>query len=88
LPSCSLRSRGRQQGDQIGRIFAGWAIVFFGQFFSKIMKAAQSFGPFFPHFRLYIRFGKKRLGLHFGRFFHKLIWSPWSTDNHFCLPTT
>jgi hypothetical protein len=35
------------QGDQIGRIFVHLAIVFFGQFFSKITKAAQMLGPLF-----------------------------------------
>jgi hypothetical protein len=25
-----------------------------------------------------INFDKKSVGLHFGRFFHKLIWSPWT----------
>jgi hypothetical protein len=28
--------RAATQGDQIGRIFAYWAIVYFGQFFPKI----------------------------------------------------
>jgi hypothetical protein len=27
--------------------------------------------------RLCIKFDKKWVGLHFGRFFHKPIWSPW-----------
>jgi hypothetical protein len=31
----------REQGDQIGRISANWAIVFFGQFFLKITEVAQ-----------------------------------------------
>jgi hypothetical protein len=36
------------QGDQIGRIFAHWAIAFFGQFL-KITQAAHMFGlPFSP----------------------------------------
>jgi hypothetical protein len=34
------------QGDQIGRIFAYWAIVFFGQCF--ITKDLQIWGLFFP----------------------------------------
>jgi hypothetical protein len=35
------------QGDQIGRIFAHWAFVYFGQFLN-ITKVAQSFGLPFP----------------------------------------
>jgi hypothetical protein len=35
---------GPSQGDQIGRIFADWAIVFFEQFF----KVGDIFWPFFP----------------------------------------
>jgi hypothetical protein len=30
--SCKLVEVGRRQGDQIGRIFAHWAIVFWGRF--------------------------------------------------------
>jgi hypothetical protein len=33
---------------------------------------------FFPTYRLCINFDKKWVGLHFGRFFHELIWPPWS----------
>jgi hypothetical protein len=35
-----------RQGDQIGRIFDSWAIVFFGQFFLNI-KVDKSFGLLF-----------------------------------------
>jgi hypothetical protein len=28
-----VAKRGKKQGEQIGRIFAHWMIVFFGQFF-------------------------------------------------------
>jgi hypothetical protein len=31
-------SKPSNQGDQIGRIFAHWAIVSFGQFFRKVEK--------------------------------------------------
>jgi hypothetical protein len=33
----------QEQGDQIGRIFAHWVIVHFGQFF-EITEVAQIFG--------------------------------------------
>jgi hypothetical protein len=31
LPFLTARARGDTQGDEIGRIFAHWAIVYFGQ---------------------------------------------------------
>jgi hypothetical protein len=43
----------------------------------KITKIASNFGLLFPEYRLCIYFDKRRLGLHFGLFFHKLIWSHW-----------
>jgi hypothetical protein len=36
-----------KQGYQIGRIFACWANVFFGQFFLKLTKSSQNFGLLF-----------------------------------------
>jgi hypothetical protein len=35
------------QGDQIGRIFAFWVLVFFCQFFLKITEVAQKVGLLF-----------------------------------------
>jgi hypothetical protein len=46
--------------------------------FLKITKVSQHFGFFFPRLGLFINFG-----LHFGRFFQKLIWLPWFTG-YFC----
>jgi hypothetical protein len=34
-------------------------------------------GYFFPRQQLCINIGKHLVGLHFGRFFYKLHWSPW-----------
>jgi hypothetical protein len=45
--------------------------------FLKNTELAKIFGYFFPQISLCINFGKKWHGLHFGRFFLKLIWSPW-----------
>jgi hypothetical protein len=53
-------------GDQIGRIFAHWAIVYFGQVFENY-RSTQMF--------VSTNFDKKWLGIHFGRFCLKLIWS-------------
>jgi hypothetical protein len=35
------------QGDQIGRIFAHWAIVFFGQIFENCRSSANSLAMYF-----------------------------------------
>jgi hypothetical protein len=34
----------RHQGDQIGRIFACWEVVYFGRLFLKITEMAQIIG--------------------------------------------
>jgi hypothetical protein len=59
----------KDQGDKIGRIFAQWVNVYFGQFFENRGKwLADIFGDFstvkFMH-----SFGRKCSGLHFGRLF-------------------
>jgi hypothetical protein len=68
----------QRQSDQIGQSFPYWAVIFFWQFFNKYRSI--------PNIRLLfntiIKFlciilDEKWIGLHFGRFFHKLIWSPW-----------
>jgi hypothetical protein len=41
LPACSVAWL---QGDQIGRIFAYWAIVDFGQFKNKLQELPNFFG--------------------------------------------
>jgi hypothetical protein len=47
------------QGDQIGRFFAHWAIVYTGKFF-KIVKVTQIFGQHFP-LKKFINLDKKML---------------------------
>jgi hypothetical protein len=42
IASC-VRRVNNQQGDQIGRIFARWAIVYFGLFL-KVTEVAKHFG--------------------------------------------
>jgi hypothetical protein len=51
--------------------------VYFGQLFVNYGNSPVYLGYFFPRQKLCFKFGKKRLGLHFGRLFHKRIWSPW-----------
>jgi hypothetical protein len=76
---CSDRSQDwpQRQGDQIGRIFASWAIVCFGQFFENY-KNSPNLGATSPHGKSPILILTKYIwaGLNFGQFFHKLIWSP------------
>jgi hypothetical protein len=67
------------QGDQIGRIFAQWVIVFFGQFY-KNYRSSPKFHIgrlFFTYtYRYYVVIlTKKMVWQHFGRFFYKLLWS-------------
>jgi hypothetical protein len=61
------------QGDQIGRIFAYWEIVFFGWLYEN-GKGSPNFGATSSH-RTYL-LCIKCVGLNFGGFFHKFIWSP------------
>jgi hypothetical protein len=69
------------QGDQIGRIFALWAIFYFGQFFENIISGPNCcyiWATFFNRSTWIKNFlDKIWLGLHFGQFFNKIIWSPW-----------
>jgi hypothetical protein len=60
------------QGDQIGRIFTHWVIVFFGLF----SEVAHILGLLFPLLRLFIGFDKNVLGDILSDFFHKLFWPP------------
>jgi hypothetical protein len=48
-----------------------------------ITKVVYILDYFFPRLRLYNNFNDKWVGLHFGRFFHKLIWS--SVAQHIAL---
>jgi hypothetical protein len=50
---------GGQQVDQIGRIFAYWAIVFFGPANLKIPNFAKIFGPLIQRKKVFINFFKK-----------------------------
>jgi hypothetical protein len=45
--------KGRCQGDQIGRIFAYWAIVYFGQFFSTAETIPNMYASIIPHCQKY-----------------------------------
>jgi hypothetical protein len=63
------------RGTSLEEIFAFWANFFFGLFYEKY-KSIPNFCATFLHGKSYNNFYKKWVGLHFGRFFHKLIWSP------------
>jgi hypothetical protein len=69
------------QGDQIGRIFAQRAIVNFGHFFENY-KIISHFWACFVLGETSVLILTKRVGHIFGRYFHKLVWSPclWPKD--------
>jgi hypothetical protein len=67
----------RNQGDRMGRVFTHWVIVCSEQFFWEITKVPRNFGPILSTVKVQHSFWEKMIGLHFGRFFQKLIWSPW-----------
>jgi hypothetical protein len=64
------------QGDQIGRIFAGWAVVFFRQFLKK--KIFDPFGELLLYtVKVMTSFDKNGLGHILGDFLPSTsIWSP------------
>jgi hypothetical protein len=66
------------QGDQIGRIFALSATVFFGRFCENY-KSSQHFCSvyFTPNRRLFNWLFWPKNGHSLCDFFHKLIWSSW-----------
>jgi hypothetical protein len=66
---CCIKNRGLDQGDQIGRIFAYWVVIF-GKFL--ITKEAKIFWLLFLPVKICILILTRFLG----DFFRKLIWSP------------
>jgi hypothetical protein len=65
-----------KQGDQIGRIFAHLAFVFFGQFFEKYRNSANSLATFFHETSYVLVSTKDVFGYSLGDFFRRLTWSP------------
>jgi hypothetical protein len=57
--------------------FSPIGYVFFGQFFFKLRIGPDFLGYFFQWQKFCIDFDKKWDRMNFGRFFRKLIWSPW-----------
>jgi hypothetical protein len=57
------------QGDQIGQIFAYWAIVYFGQFFENDIISPNFWATLFNGKSYVVIFTKNSLGYIFGRFF-------------------
>jgi hypothetical protein len=57
------------QGDKIGRIFAYWAIYFFGDIFENYRRSPNFLATFFQQKKLCTNFEKKIVGLRFGDFF-------------------
>jgi hypothetical protein len=67
---------GLEQGDQIGRIFAYWVVVFFCNF-SNVAEISQISESLFSSENSYALILTKMDWATFGRYFNKLIWSPW-----------
>jgi hypothetical protein len=61
------------QGDQIGRIFAYWAVVFLGLFFENYISSPKIWATIFSGKNYALILANNSVGLHFGRFFQKLI---------------
>jgi hypothetical protein len=74
--SAFLPNLAATQGDQIGRIFAFWAIVFSGQFFENKRSSPKLWATIFRSKNYVLILPNNGLGDIFGRCFHKLIWSP------------
>jgi hypothetical protein len=71
------------QGGQIGRIFAHPVYAFFEQLCANYKSNPHFWATPFHCEGWALILAKKWIGLHFGRFFLKLIWSPcppWSFD--------
>jgi hypothetical protein len=72
-----------EQGDQIGRSFAHWVIVYVRKL-GKILiitQVAHIFGHFSAEKVWCSNFDKKCVGLHFWAIFYGLVWSPCLRDN-------
>jgi hypothetical protein len=59
-------------------MLAYWAIIYVGQLL-KFTKDVQYFDYLYTMKVIKIYFDQRKMGyIHFGRFFHRLIWSPWA----------
>jgi hypothetical protein len=56
------------QGDQIGRIFAQWAIVYFGQWFENYIQSANFWATFFRDISYVLIFTKNGLATFWASF--------------------
>jgi hypothetical protein len=62
---------------EFARLFT---IVYFVHFFGNYKSSKTVLGHSCPQLRLRINFGQKWHSIHFGRIFHKLVWSPCSSQ--------
>jgi hypothetical protein len=70
MPSAIAYNNVGIQGDQIGRIFAHWVIVYLRQFFLENNRSSPHFGATFFHGEVSNLILKEWVGLYFGRFDH------------------
>jgi hypothetical protein len=54
------------QGDQIGRFFASWVIIYFGQFYEKYTSSLNVCVAYFQVKSCVLVLGKNWGGLHYG----------------------
>jgi hypothetical protein len=64
------------QGDQIGRKFVHWVVVYLDQFYSNDRSGRKNLATFFNGVSYALILTKNGLGYIFVRFFYKLVWSP------------
>jgi hypothetical protein len=70
-----------KQGDQIGRKFAQFVTVYFGQLIENYRGTYPTFVATLVNVQAYELIYSKKGLVHFGRFFHNVIWSPcWETS--------
>jgi hypothetical protein len=72
---------GKTKVTRLGKLSPiGWLFTYVGYFFQNYTSTCSvNLWSTFPQCISYIfNLTKKRAGLHFGRLFHKLIWSPWA----------
>jgi hypothetical protein len=78
IPKYDTTYQSPVQGEILGKCSPVGRLISFKQIL-KITEIEKKLGYFFPRKNVRIGYDKQRFGLHFVQFFHKLIWSPWSS---------
>jgi hypothetical protein len=64
---------------RLGEFSPNGRLLSLGSYFEN-GRSSSNFVLSFSRRKVFIHFDKKCSGQHFGRFFHKLIWSPWQSS--------